>query len=167
TPVIEWTLATTGPSATYEIYVSSPGVRGASYHREGLVGTNHRIDRPLSLGTHRIWVRTHFADGSRSEWSAAQSLEIGPRTLVDFNAPAITWTPVRGATHYELWVDYLGGESPAVPQLIHEAFVTENRWTLSPTSPKGTYRVWVRAIRAESGDKYLARWSTPINFRVE
>ncbi len=160
TPTITWG-AVTG-AATYEVVVSRTGVTAPIYDRLGIVGTSHRVDRILTPGTYQIQVRAIWADGSRSALSAMQQLIIGPAPTVTFVNGVLKWNSINAATHYELWVNYLG--TPAKQRIIYQTKILQTSYTLASSLPKGRYQAWVRAARAESGDVYTGIWSVAVDF---
>jgi ELWxxDGT repeat protein len=157
TPVITWSAA---PGASsYEIYISRQGASAAVYQRTGILGTTHRVEIPLTSGSHQIWVRGHLPDGSRTVWSSAQNLMIGPAPVITRTTSGFTWAPINAATHYELWLNYLGPNTP-VQKIVYDSFWTTTNIAFPTTLPKGTYQLWLRAIRGESGQLYYGAWST-------
>ncbi len=162
TPTITW--GTITGAANYQIVVTRAGVTAPMYDRVGIVGTSHRVDRILSPGTYQIQVRAIFADGSRSNLSAKQQLVIGPTPVVRFANGVLTWNSINAATHYELWVNYLG--TPVKQKIVYQPNTLQTSYTLASTLPKGRYQAWVRAARAESDDLYKGLWSVALNFEL-
>ena len=146
TPVITWATATGATS--YEIQVTRQGSSVPVYSRSGIQGTSHRIDTALSNGINLIQVRGHYPDGSRTLWSYAQQLLIGPAPTLTYSAGRLSWNSVNQATHYELWVNYLG--IPVQQKIVYQPLYVGTSWTLPSTLPKGRYQTWLRAVRAES-----------------
>ena len=157
TPVITWSAAL--GASSYEIFVSRLGSSVASYQRSGIVGTSHRIETPLTTGFNQIWIRAHFADGSRAAWSTAQQLLVGPAPVITRTAGGFSWAPVNAATHYEFWLNYLGPNAP-IRKVVYDPLVVTTSYTFPDALPKGTYQLWLRAIRAESGLLYAGAWGT-------
>ena len=159
TPTITWTSAL--GAATYEVVVTRSGSAVPVYARTGITPTSHRIDIPLANGIHQIQVRRIFADGSRSSWSAAQQILIGPAAELTYAAGKISWNGVNAATNYELWVNYLG--TAGQRKIVYQPLYVGTSYTLPSTLPKGRYQTWLRAIRAENGQLYTGAW-TSVNF---
>ena len=157
TPVITWSAAP--GAASYEISARQFGSSVASYQRSGISGASHRIETPLTNGINQIWVRGHFADGSRTAWSKAQNLLIGPAPVITRTADGFSWAPVNAATHYEFWLNYLGPDVP-MRQIVYDPQVVSTNYTFPDALPKGTFQLWLRAIRAESGLLYAGAWGT-------
>ena len=162
TPTITWG-AITG-AATYQVVVTRSGNTVPVYDRVGIVGTSHRIDRILIPGTYQIQVRAIFNGGSRTDLSAVQQLVIGPAPVVSFANGVLSWNSIKGATHYELWVNYLG--TPVKPKIVYQPNVLQTSYTLASSLPKGRYQAWVRAVRSESGETYTGLWSVARNFDI-
>jgi predicted phage tail protein len=162
TPTITW-----GPVAgavTYEVVVTRAGITAPVYDRLNIVGPSHRVDRILSPGTYQIQVRAIFADGSRSALSAKQQLVIGPAPVVSFSNGVLNWNSINGASHYKLWVNYLG--TPVKAKIVYQPNTLQTSYTLPGTLPKGQYRAWVRAVRSEGGAQYAGLWSIALNFDI-
>ncbi|MEJ7594582.1 MAG: hypothetical protein WKF77_23855 [Planctomycetaceae bacterium] len=162
TPTISW--AAVAGAVTYEVVVTQDRYAAPVYDRLGIVGTSHRVDRILSPGTYQIQVRGIFADGSRSDLSAIQRLVIGPAPVVTFVNGILHWNSINGATHYELWVNYLG--TPVKPKIVYQPNTLQTSYTLPSTLSKGHYQAWVRAVRAESGEQYTGLWSVGLKFDI-
>ncbi len=157
TPTMTWTAAT--GAASYEIFVGRVGSSAAVYSLTGITGTTHRVATPLLPGSHQIWVRANFADGSRSLWSAPHSLLIGPAPVINRTGSSISWNAINGATHYEFWLDYVGPNSP-VRKIVYSSTLLTTSATLPASLPSGRYQLWVRAIRAEAGVLSPGFWGT-------
>ncbi|MCA9063305.1 MAG: hypothetical protein KDA96_09610 [Planctomycetaceae bacterium] len=163
TPVLSWGSV---PNATgYEVYVTSSGA-APFYRKTGVQTNSHRVESPLPAGEWRVWIRATFADGIFSFWGPGQVIGIGPSPVMTAVNRRLSWNPVTAATHYELWVDYLGGTASARQRILHDAFMTATSLTVPGNLPQGQYRAWVRAIRAESGDLYRGFWSAAVEFSV-
>lgn len=157
TPVITWSSAPAASS--YEIYASQSGNSASVYQRAGLIGTSHRIEIPLAAGVNQIWIRGHFADGSRTVWSVALQLVIGPAPVIIGTNIGFSWATVKASTHYELWLNYLGPNEP-IRKVVYDPVYVSTSFILPATLPKGTYQLWLRAIRAEAGSLYAGAWGT-------
>ena len=161
TPTITWTAA--NGAAAYEVIVTPAGSSAPVYVRTGITGTSHRIDVPLRNGKHLIQVRAIFPDGSRSSLSTAQQIFIGPAPSLTFANEKLSWNPLNGATHYELWLNYLG--TPTQRQIVYERVYLQTSYILPSTLPKGRYQAWLRAIRSENGELYPGAW-TSVSFEL-
>ena len=128
------------------------------YSRSGIRGTSHRIDTALRNGINLIQVRGHYSDGSRTHWSNAQQLSIGPAPTLTFAAGRLSWNSVNQATHYELWINYPG--NPVQQKIVYQPLYTGTAYILPSTLPKGRYQTWLRAVRAEAGQLYGGEWTS-------
>jgi hypothetical protein len=82
--------------------------------------------------------------------------------VVDF--PTFTWISVANAASYEVWISEVGGRSPFINATgIGGTFYTPINPALPGATPfpDGNYRIWVRAIFADST---TSPWSNGVNF---
>jgi hypothetical protein len=164
TPTISWQ---PNPRATsYEIWISNDGDSSPVYRRTGLVAETHRVDVPLGNGEFKVWVRAHLTAGPLTSWSDGSMMQIGAPVALVVSGNVLSWQPAAKATHYELWIDYNGGEDARQARIVHETFYFDSNYTLPNSLPRGRYTAWVRAIRAESGELYQGRWSNATEFTV-
>ncbi|MCA9059773.1 MAG: hypothetical protein KDA85_14800, partial [Planctomycetaceae bacterium] len=157
TPVIRWTPV--DDAASYEVLIQEDGQAVSAYQRAGLTGTQHRLDEPLPRGNYRVWVRATLSSGAHSLLDDGESLIVGPATVVTSKGGLVTWNAVSDATEYELWVDRVDDNGRTIAPRILNKRVYGLTATLDLGA--GKYRVWIRAIRSESGQRYLSAWSKP------
>ena len=162
TPTILWKAVTN--AKTYEVVVTQVGFIKSLYVHDGIVGTSHLVAVPLQPATYQIQVRAIFADGSRTALSTIQTLVIGPAPVLSISGRKLQWTAVNGATSYEVWVNYVG----TLPQrqIVYESSYVRTQLTLPTTLPKGKFKAWVRAIRAEGGETYAGLWTSALEFEL-
>ncbi len=158
TPTVTWTVSP--GAASYEVLAVGSGDSPAMYRQTGIEGTSHRVERPLSTGMNQIWVRAHYADGSRSVWSSALRIVIGPPPVLTINGSRISWNTINAATHYEIVIDRLLPSQ--VSEVVREPQILATQYTLSSSLARGRYQAKVRAVRAEDGLLYLGDWSLPV-----
>lgn len=156
TPIIAWD-AVAGASG-YEIRVARTATGPAIYTRTGITTANHRIATALPVGINVITVRALYADGSRTQWSAPQQLLIGPAPTLTSSGRTVSWSPVNQATHFELWINFLG--TPPQQKIVYDHNYVAHSYQLASTMPRGRYQIWLRAIRAEGGELYPGLWSS-------
>ena len=163
TPVIGWI----GPNGAevYEVVVFATGSSNAVYRISDVTGTQHRIARPLPIGDYRVWVRSHYANGSRSAWGSPTELSIGVAPVLSVSNHQLTWTADTGATRYEVVIHVIDPGNFRTTFFLR-TFVYNGLKFAMPTSSAGRFRGCVRAIREEAGDQYLSRWSNPLDFTV-
>ncbi|MEQ9406435.1 MAG: SdrD B-like domain-containing protein [Fuerstiella sp.] len=163
TPTIRWTTQTDAVSYDVRVINSTGAV---TYLAQRVAGTSHRIAKPQQLGTHRVAVRANYSDGSRSEWSSGQTLTIIGRPQVLVDGQVVSWTAVKAATDYEVWVDRVDAEGRRLQrQVVYANDIKTLNFQL-PNPANGRYAVWVRAIRAEAGEQYVSFWSPKVDLQV-
>ncbi len=163
TPTLHW-IAQAGATG-YEMVVIRSGSTRADYTASDLVGTNHRIATALPNGEHQIWVRAHHANGTRSAWGSGSRIFIGAAPVLTLADRGVKWTAATGATRYEVSIYKFDPTSSTFSKLLQTGVLGGTTFTL-PTSTKGQFRVWVRAIRDEAGSQYASWWSNAVNFTV-
>lgn len=156
TPIISW--APVAGASGYEIQAARTAAGPAVYIRTGITTANHRIETALPAGVNFITVRALFADGSRTHWSTPQQLMIGPAPTLTYSGKTVSWNPVNQATHYELWINFLG--TPPQQKIVYDQSYSGNNYQLPSTLPRGRYQIWLRAIRAEGGELYAGLWAS-------
>jgi ELWxxDGT repeat protein len=157
TPIISW--APVAGASGYEIQAARTAAGPAVYTRTGITTANHRIETALPAGVNFITVRALFADGSRTYWSAPQQLMIGPAPTLTYSGQTVSWNPVNQATHFELWINFLGTPQQQKKIVYNRNYLTNN-YQLPSTLPRGRYQVWLRAVRAEGGELYAGLWAS-------
>ena len=75
-------------------------------------------------------------------------------------APVLSWLPVTGADHYEVWFSQL---FPRVARLYLDSSVLTTSWTPPTALSAGQFRYWVRAFDVAGN---ATPWSTPNTFQV-
>ncbi len=157
TPVLEW--ESRPDAVSYELWIAKVGVVGAVYHRTAIAGTVHRVATPLGNGDFTVWVRAYLGANKSTAWGAGYRMTIGAQVVLQVVGTTISWNVVPSATHYELWINYEGGEQAGQAKIVYDATYVQTSFTLPPL-PKGTYKAWVRAIRAEGGSLFGGSWSS-------
>ncbi len=161
TPVIFWT-GQTGADR-YEVVIARSGQTAATYRDAEVRATSHRIAVALNPGSYSIWIRSYFADGSRSAWGAGMPLRIGAPPVISLAGRTVLWSPLNGATNYEVIV-----QRAVAGQYINYLGITDGVSTSVSlaAAPAGTYRASVRAKRYEAGEVYLSEWSSLLQFEL-
>ena len=158
-PVFEW--SGVGGVASYDVWLQ----RNSSVIATpmGITGTTWSPGSAMTPGDYRWWVRPTLTGGVKGPWSQMQHFNVGG--IPTINAPAaitattnIAWTPVMGATSYDLFIrrDFDG---QAFIQQVNQSGTNRN----VATSLRGDYRVWVRTISTTS---VVSNWSRPLSFTV-
>lgn len=165
TPTLQWNAVSDATS--YDVQVMATAGGTVLYEAHGILGTQHRVTDELPLGNHFVSLRANYTDGSRNEWHTGQSLEISGRPLVAVSGNRVSWSIVPAANEYEVWVDRVDAEGNRLQrQTVYANDIKETFFDL-PRLPRGHYKVWVRAIRAEGGDEHYSYWSAPVTFVVQ
>ncbi|MEZ6126473.1 MAG: SdrD B-like domain-containing protein [Planctomycetaceae bacterium] len=164
TPTIEWRALAAATS--YDIRVTTTD-GDTVFRATQLTTLSQRIDQRLSQGeTYRVAVRANFADGSRNDWGAGRTIRIAGRPAVTVSNTQVSWNAVPGATQYEIWVNRItiGGQL-LQSKVLSDPQIDVLSYDLSAL-PFGHYSVWVRALRAETGDFYQSAWSPRVDVIV-
>jgi len=166
TPQFAWNAV---PGATeYEIWIDSVTAGVSPYIREqSLASTTFTPAASMPAGNYKMWVRAIGPGGLIGRYSTGQMLNVGgipviaaPAGVLSDTSPLITWTPVDGASRYDLWIDRID-----VPQsqIVRAMNLTVPQFE-TPILPLGTYRAWVRAF--QSGNS-ASVWSRPVAFSID
>lgn len=163
-PVITWNAVPEVES--YEVWISTK-TNNTAIMRQRVTTLAFTPSADLPLGEYRVWVQGRYPDGVLTKWSAARPFAVAPRSLISSPRGAITnakpkiiWTPVPGATRYEVWVSNLStGQSPFVRNLN----VIGTQSEITTPLPLGIYRVWVQPINSQA---FRGNWSLFSQFVV-
>ncbi|MFN8709306.1 MAG: ELWxxDGT repeat protein [Planctomyces sp.] len=120
----------------------------------------------LGIGTFRVWVRAKSGNVF-SAWSLGRDFVITTAPTLNAIAPLQTtfrptfrWSPLAGATRYEVWIN---NRTTGTSAVVRDSNVTATSFTVPSNLPVGNYRVWVRGI---SSDNAAADWSPPADFGI-
>ncbi|MFO0978587.1 MAG: hypothetical protein U0996_19430 [Planctomycetaceae bacterium] len=160
TPTLTWQA---GPMPmTYEVWISRRGQSTALYRRTGLTDLTHTVDTALAPGEYDVWVRGTATGGIKTAWGTASRLTIGfgspGSALAAVGRRLLSWSPIASADSYELYMDYLGGASPAQQQIVRLTGLTDTSYLLGAALPAGRYRAWIRAVHTENGATFYSAW---------
>lgn len=164
TPVLGW--ATKVGAVSYELWIGRTGVPGSVYQRTGLTATSHRVATSLGNGEFTVWVRANLGGGRTTAWGPGYRMSIGASVALRVTGTTVSWNAVPSATHYELWINYEGGERAKQARIVYQETYLQTSYTLSASLPKGRYKAWVRAVRAEDGQRYFGAWSSAAEMQV-
>jgi hypothetical protein len=129
----------------------------------------------LAPGSATWFVRGWSASSGNGPWSAPQTFQVAvplsaptlidPSGAVQTQSPIYRWTPVSGASWYQLWVNDSSGNR--VNQWFTAAAVDaeSGECAANPGTPLsvGNGRWWVRAWSSTAG---FSAWSEPLDFMV-
>ena len=150
-PTIEWTAI--DKAARYEVVVDRTS--SSAIYLKTTSSTNfYTFTSDLPAGNYIIAVRAISTNGTMSGVSELYSFTATAGAPIitsvtyqpnDPFTPTVNWTPVAGATKYEIWFSRVN--------VKYDYLVVSNLSTTSftPDNPldQGQYRIWVRAIKAD------------------
>jgi glucose/arabinose dehydrogenase len=144
-PTVSW--ATLPGAVKYDLWIDNRSTGQSQFVRETeLTTTSWTSPVDLPMGRYRFWVRGIDAEGVARNWSVFQDFIIVPSPVLvlpldsTFNrTPVFQWTPVLGATQYEIRV-----RKGAATVL--QSTVTTNSFTAPSALSDGTYFWRVNAI---------------------
>ena len=128
----------------------------------------YQFEQDLQPGKYTVWVRAVSTTGKLTNWSTPFLFEatggspIITLPLANSNVlpiPNVTWTSVADAKSYDIWIAQVGGNF----DYIRTSGITQTTFAPAEPLPAGSYRVWVRAVKA---DGTTLPWSTPVDFTV-
>ena len=163
-PVLTWS-AVSG-AVSYQIVVRySEG--GNLYNVSNISGTTWTAPGELTQRSYTWSVTAKGPDGIVSVAPQQATFFVGgrpnlltPTGTITNNRPQFRWTPVTGAATYNLWVNHVAATNTNAFKVNG---LTAANYTPTASLPKGTYRVWVRAV---STTGVLSPWSLPIDFTI-
>lgn len=173
TPTLTW--ESQAWANRYELWISVHGTTAAVYRQTTLTTNTHTVLSELPKNNYDVWVRAYGPNGLQSAWGNPYQFTIGGQPVMTSGSSAgypvlpsrqLTWTALNDATHYDLWVDYLGGSQAAQNEIVRLTDLTTLTHTLSETLPAGNYRCWVRAVRVEAAATYFSYWSPISQFSL-
>lgn len=165
TPRLEWT---DDGAASYEVWLSELGASPhAVYLESGITGTSISVPETETLNyeNHRLWLRSTYANGSQSAWTAARDFTVGnykPESLVATSvtsqAATLSWAAVEGADSYIVWLSQDG-----VGQIQLHENLTSTSLNVTGLQSGEFHTFWVQAV---SDDGSLSAWSTSVRFET-
>ncbi len=162
TPTFRWTAASN--ATRYELWVNNTTVgRSKVIYDSDISSTSYTPSSSLAEGSHTVWVRA-WNGSVPGSWSRGYTFALtngavitGPTDTTD-STPTLTWTPVAGATRYELWVTSM----TTGQRVIYQPNLASNSYTPSTAMAAGNYRAWVRSWNGTGA----GNWSTSFDFSI-
>ncbi len=168
TPTFTWN--SLAGAASYILTLKNLNTSVTAFLVNGITETSWTVPNgslPLDTGSYQWWVSGISTDGYQSAAPQKVNFFIGGRPTVltptgttSNQRSEFSWTPVIDGATYELWVNRV---DVPVSGLINLTGLTDTRFTPTTAMPRGTYRVWVRAV-STTGE--VSVWSTPVNFSI-
>jgi hypothetical protein len=134
----------------------------------GAVPCSVTSDTTLAIGNYTWWVLTYNSDGL-GFWSTPLNFSLGKSTLIspsgriETNKPTYSWSSVKGAAYYYLWVN--GPSGKVFSQWYTAAYANcdnETCWVTADTKLAfGNYTWWILPYSSDYGP-----WSDPLNFTL-
>ncbi|MCA9058147.1 MAG: hypothetical protein KDA85_06590, partial [Planctomycetaceae bacterium] len=154
-------------AVSYEVWINNQTTGTFPFHREVVSSSEWTPDFDFGIGLYNVWVQAKDALGHKSFWTQQKNVKVNTRATIDAielqqntSNPALSWEPLPGAVHYDLWIDNL---STGISQFIRLQNLTGTSWTPSAPMPLGRYAAWLRGIDAKDTP---ATWSYGIRFSV-
>ncbi|MCR9197464.1 MAG: beta-propeller domain-containing protein [Planctomycetaceae bacterium] len=154
---------------SYEVFIQRHGQPGAYYHRSGLTGSSHELEKPLPDGSYQYWMRGKLPNGlGYTRWTPAIDLNVlqTAAPTLTFGNDVLTWDAPSAAGHHHLWinrVDEVGNLMEARIAHFRELTGLEFR---TEFLPDGHYQGWVQSfVDTQSGVRQTI-WSDRLDFEV-
>ena len=163
TPAFTWT-AITG-ATNYDVWISDSKTNVVVFRDKFVKTTSFTATKDMAFGNYNIWVRAQNGS-SFSVWSVTKNFSVGlPPQITSLKTvgtpakPQFNWTGIADTDRYELWVN----NSATHVRVLYKTDLTDSTYTSPTALPKGTYRVWVRAV-STMGE--MTAWSTPVDLVI-
>lgn len=165
-PLIRW--GQSGEFTAFEFWVNDldRGIRVAHADQHPASATGFQLGE-LPPARYAMWVHGIRIDGTRSNWSAAQTLDIlaNAPTIRSLSQPDnesradVQWTAVDDATEYELEIRRTGSVTP--PQLVVSNRLNDSRTYFRLESGQYSFRV-----RARRNGRVFTDWSSDASLLI-
>lgn len=132
---------------------------------DNIQGTTFTPSQDLAKGPIRWWIRSSDAVGNTG-WSNVgltdvRTTVLSPTGTTSDTTPTITWQAVENAGRYIVYLQKVGTNI-----VLRENAATGTSHTFATALSSGDYRVWVKAIDADSNSFQSGLWSRPLDFSV-
>lgn len=141
-------------AAHYEVWLSSEADVTPIIHKTAHTESSLIPEAHLAGGDYRLWVRTHYADGTNSRWTPTYRFHVNAGQVVQVisgtgtqpvGQHTIEWLAFPGATSYEIYVNDVNSRHTPV---YRESGITATSHDIGASMEPGkSYEVWVRAHR--------------------
>lgn len=173
TPTFKW--SEIANVTHYELWVNNLTTGESAVIRErSLTENTFTPSSPLNVGDRYLWtVRGFHVDGSPTLWSSHQQFEVlaptsaQPPALTLFDGPTLdttptlSWSPVSGASSYEIWVNNTTtGESG----VIRTQGIEGESFTPIHPLPTGNDYIWT--VRAYNEAGVAGKWAAHRRFSI-
>lgn len=165
-PLLAWTAVSGAEYYQLEVDNVSTG-QAQVVQQDRLSEPQFRLQQALTPGNY-AWRWRAFVDGAFQAWSSDIRFRRFATTGTPFitdpvgtgvdSLPTFAWSPVDGASRYELWVNGSGHD-----RIVHQTQLTNASFTPERGLPAGNYTAWVRAFDSTGSP---TAWSSAFNFTV-
>ena len=163
-PVFQWQ-ALAG-ATKFEIYVQNRTTNAVVLTQTNITATSFTPSSAFPTGDYRWWARGSSNSGIVGGWSSQLDFNVGgkpilltPTGTTSNRKPTISWTPVQGADHFELWVSKRDGTGV----VINLTNITATSYTPATSLAPYEYRIWVRAVTSTGA---FSAWSSFVDLSV-
>ncbi len=158
-------------AARYEVTVRNSTTSSIIYNAQSTTATNWTPPTDLAVGPHSwsVVAVSSVVSGSLKSVAVTRNISIGGRPTIiapvansssSVRMPAFSWSPVDGASSYELWIDRT---DIAQSKIIYRTGLTTASFTATTALPAGSYRAWVRAVSSTGA---FSLYSVDIRFTI-
>lgn len=161
-PTLTWTAI--DKTARYEIWVER-SASTSTYLRTTSPVNSYKFATDLLPGRYTVKVRAVSSTGQLTAWSSEFLFTatggvpvVSTVTVTPTRLATVQWAAVAEAASYEIQIARIGVDF----NYLNPTNILTTSYT-TPVLPTGSYRVWVRAVKA---DGTLLGWSSPMNFPV-
>lgn len=162
-PTLQWTAI--DKAARYDIWVER-SASTSTYLRTTSSVNSYKFQADLLSGNYTVRVRAVSTTGQLTEWSnlfaftATGGASVVQQVAVSQTRQAtINWASIAEADSYEVQIARLGVSI----NFLNPTGIKATSYTTTTALAPGSYRVWVRAVKA---DGTLLGWSRPVDFNV-
>ncbi len=164
TPTFAW--SSVAGAAVYDVWIDNLTTATTAVIRNISVSGTSLVLNSIPTASYRAWVRARDLNGTNYTWSDSFDFEVqrAPRVTSPFGngqpaRPQFVWTPVSGASRYEIWLANLTTNTI----VVNDPNLTSTSYTRSIDLTAGNYRVWIRAFDSTNT---VTAWSSPVTFTV-
>lgn len=164
-PLFNWPAVTA--ATRHELEVTNLNTGQIQILQPELATTSFRPHEAFPVGVYS-WRHRAYVGGVAQAYQPTQTFAILETSGTPFitdptnasvdSRPTIAWSPVAGATRYELWVN---GDNKE--RAIHQTTLTTTSFTPLTGLPADSYTAWVRAF---NGGTALNSWSPAFSFTL-
>jgi len=164
-PTISWTESSN--ATEYEIWLKNISTGEVLLKSVFVTGTEYTPTADLAIGKYAFSIRALNEVGP-SAWSRSLNFTITPAVYTSSawpgmnRRPALSWGPLGGATHYDIWVS--NARTPGVAAFNKRIVSNTGIFTLDEDLPDGDYRFQIRGVAADGTG---GAWSSVKTFTID